>query len=226
MKFFKPEIFLLIAFLCVASAKAQYLPERGEWFHFSYAHLNLLNKPAELKESWKSNGWQLMLMRESLFSRRSHWGVGYGLGFSSSFWHTNLNITTNPSTQTRTFSYLATDSGYTSNRFSASYVDIPFEIRYRTKSNHLGQYYRFYFGGLLGYRMNSYSAFKQEDYSIKYYKIDELARWHYGVFVRTGWWLVNVYAYYGINPVFSKNISSPVGLNNMHSLSLGLSVSL
>lgn len=226
MIFFKPTTLLLLAFLGCASTSAQYLPERGEWLHFSYSHLTLLNQPEQLKESWKSNGWQLMIMRETLFGRRSHWGIGYGLGFSSNYWHTNLNISSASNSSNRVYTYLAEDSTYKSNRFSASYIDIPFEFRYRTKSNSYGQYFRFYFGGLVGYRINSFSAFQVNDYSVKYYKQDDLARWHYGVFARTGWWLFNLYAYYGINTVFDKLENAPKGLDEMHNLSLGISISL
>jgi len=226
MKVKKPLILLLISFLVFTGARAQYLPERGEWFHFSYSHLTLLNQPEQLTQSWKSNGWQIMLMRETLFARKSHWGIAYGLGFSANFWHTNLNISSIPNTSNREYTYLPSDSTYKSNRFSASYIDIPFEFRFRTRSNSYGQYFRFYFGGLVGYRINSYSAFQTGDYSVKYYKLDDLARWHYGVFVRTGWWLFNLYAYYGINPVFDKFDNTPEGLDKMQSLSLGLSISL
>ena len=56
--------------------------------------------------------------------------------------------------------------------------------------------------------------------------MNDLANLHYGVFVRTGWWLFNVYAYYGLNTVFQPNTVLPSGLDKMHNLSLGLSISL
>jgi len=219
-------LLFIASFLLLGNLKAQYLPERGEWFHFSYSKLTLTNAPPELSQKWSSNGWQLMLMRETLFGRRSHWGIGYGIGFSSNFWHTNLNIKALPNSSDLQDSYLPSDSIYKANRFSASYIDIPFEFRYRSKSNNLGQYFRFYFGGLVGYRIGSYSHFKSEDYSVKYYHMNDLANLHYGVFVRTGWWLFNVYAYYGLNTVFQPNTVLPSGLDKMHNLSLGLSISL
>lgn len=218
---------LFVALLLLSSnLQAQYLPERGEWLHFSYALQSLTNAPPTLSQNWNSNRWQLMLMRESLFSRKSHWGIAYGFGFSSNFWHTNLNIQAIPNNTELQYTYLPSDSSYKSNRFSASYIDIPVEFRYRTKSNSRGQYFRFYFGGLVGYRINSYAAFQHKEYSVKYYNINEVAKVHYGVFVRTGWWLFNVYAYYGLNTVFQSSSALPIGLHKMHALSLGLSVSL
>lgn len=169
-----------------------------------------------------------MFMFENLFGRRSHWGIGYGPGFSVNYWHTNLNITTNPSGGPLNYTFLPSDSSFNSNRFSASYVDFPVEIRFRSNSNNKGRYYRLYVGGLIGYRINSFSQFKVDDYNVKHYNITSLSRWHYGVFLRTGYWLFNLYVYYGLNPVFGdlNEGEGPLGLDKMQSLSIGLSLSL
>lgn len=219
--------FLFLLFISTRLS-GQFLPERGEWLHFSYSHLTLLNAPEELEQKWNSQGWQIMFMRENLLGRRSHWGIGYGLGFSTNYWHTNLAMNSNPATGNFTYSYIPQDSSYSRNRFSATYVDIPVEFRFRSNSNNKGQYFRFYFGGLVGYRINSFSNFKRGDYDVKYYRLDAINNWHYGVFVRTGFWLFNFYAYYGLNPVFNniQDKPAPEGLENIHSLSLGLSISL
>jgi hypothetical protein len=207
---------------------AQYIPERGEWLHFSYSKLQLLNAPEQLEQKWNSNGWQLMFMWENLFGRRSHWGIGYGPGFSVNYWHTNLNIETDPGGGPINYTYLPNDSSYKSNRFSASYFDFPVEMRFRSNSNNKGRYYRLYFGGLIGYRINSFSQFKTDNFNVKYAKINDVSRWHYGVFLRTGYWLFNLYVYYGLNPVFNqfKNGEGAEGLDKMQSLSIGLSISI
>lgn len=209
-------------------AKAQFIPVPGEWLHFSYAHLTLLNAPEELEESARSQGWQIMFMYESPLGRRSHFSVGYGLGFTGNNWHSNLRITTNPGGGNLNYSYLSTDSSYSKNRFSSSYIDLPVELRFRSKSNGTGRYFRLYVGALVGYKMGSFSQFKAGDYNVKHFKINDLSRWHYGVFVRTGFWLFNLYAYYGLNPVFDPGRSDfyPAGLKQMQSLSIGLSVSI
>lgn len=153
--------------------------------------------------------------------------MGYGIGFSGNYWHTNLSIQTYPGSRVNSFNFMPTDTSYKQNKFAAHYFDIPLEFRYRSYSNMKGQYYRFYFGALAGIRMNSYSTYRDENYNVKYYKIQEIAHFQYGVFVRTGWWIYNFYAYYGLNPVFSSNpTDADINLKKMRSLTLGLSVSL
>jgi len=227
MYFKKLIVFFLFSWLSFVSAQAQFIPVNGEWLHFSYSKLTLLNTPPDLVEKWNSQGWQLMFMRETRLGLRSHFAFAYGLGFSTNYWHTNLNIKTLPQGGI-SYQYLPTDSTYKTNRFSANYIDLPIEFRYRSKSNHKGRYFRLYVGGLVGYKINSFSEFKESNYNVKFYKITDLASWHYGVFVRTGFWLFNLYAYYGLNPVFSdiKVGNAPEGLGDMHSFSLGLSISL
>ena len=222
--------FLAIAFLMVLSlrASAQFIPVPGEWFHFSYAHLTLLDAPEALEQNIKSQGWQMMLMYESPLGKRSHFGLGYGIGFTGNYWHTNLRMTTNPGGGNMNYSYLSPDSSYAKNRFSSSYIDVPIELRYRSKSNNKGRYFRFYVGGLAGYRIGSFSQFKEGSYNVKHKGLQDLSKWHYGVFVRTGYWLFNLYVYYGMNSVFDPNRSEfyPDGLDKMRSLSVGLSISI
>jgi hypothetical protein len=219
---------LLTAFFMSRFSHAQYIPEKGEWLHFSYSHLQLLHAPEQLEQKWNSNGWQLMMMWENLFGKRSHWGIAYGPGFSVNYWHTNLNITTGPNGGPLNYTYLPSDSSYNRNRFSASYFDIPVEIRYRSTTDKKGRYFRFYVGGLIGYRINSFSQIKVNDYNVKHYRINDISRWQYGVFLRTGYWLFNLYVYYGINPVFGDLAEGQgfEGLDQMQSLSIGLSLSL
>ena len=226
----KTKLFALACTLLFGAAqlKAQFIPEPGEWLHFSYSKLTLLNAPDELQQKWNSQGWQLMLMYESPLGRRSHFGLAYGLGFTGNYWHTNLRITTNPGGGNLNYSYLPSDSTYKKNRFSSSFIDIPVEFRYRSKSDKKGRYFRFYLGGLVGYRIGSFSQFREGSYNVKHFNIDDLTRWHYGAFVRTGYWLFNLYVYYGFNSVFdpSRSDNYPVGLDKMQSLSVGISVSL
>jgi len=220
-----------IATVCIlflsATCHAQYLPERGENLHFTIGHSTLINAPAELVNDWRSMQWQLQILNETFFGRKSHWSFGYGLGFTGSFWHTNLDVQTFPGTQANEFTFLPADSVYRLNRLSGQYIDVPLEFRYRSKSNKKGQYYRCYFGGFAGVRVASFSHFRSEDYSVKQSNIIEMNRWHYGVFLRTGWYIYNLYVQYNLNPVFNQNpVGGPSDLNKMRNLTVGLSISL
>ena len=216
---------LLTALLTSAFLHAQYMPRQGESVQFSYGYAMLLQAPEELQQTF-SDAWQLQFMNEVLLGNKNHFSLGYGLGFSQFNWRSNLRITTSPGAEELNYSYLATDSIYNKNRLLATYVDLPIEIRWRSNTNKYGRYWRFYFGGLVGYRMNTSSLFKVDDYSVKNYGISDVANVHYGVFVRTGFWMFNLYAYYGINPVFKSAAPGWEDLQDMRSLTLGLTISI
>ena len=222
----KQKLTFLAALFTSAALYAQYVPRQGEWLQFSYSAVRMLNKPTELTEKWNSNAWQLQVMNETYVTATSHFSLGYGLGVSNYYYHTNLRITSNTGGGNLNYAYLPADSSYSRNRLSASYIDIPIEIRYRSNTNTYGRYFRFYAGALIGYRVNSFSHFKTGDYSIKHYHIADLARWHYGVYVRTGFWIFNAFVYYGINPTFETTPSGWEALQDIKSLQLGISICL
>jgi hypothetical protein len=216
---------LFTALFLSAFLQAQYLPRQGESVHFSYGYAMLLKAPEGLKQAY-SDAWQLQFLNEILLGSKNHISLGYGLGFSQFNWRSNLRITTSPGADQLNYSFLAADSTYNKNRLLATYVDLPFEVRWRSNVNKYGRYWRFYVGGLVGYRINSSSLFKVDNYSVKNYGITDLATVHYGAFARTGFWMFNLYAYYGINPVFKRTAPGWENLKNMHSLTLGLSLSI
>jgi len=217
---------LTAALLMSAALFAQYTPRQGEWLHFSYSYLMMLNKPTELTENWRSNAWQMQILNERSFGIKSHLGLGYGLGISNFYYHNNLRISTNAGNDKLNYTWLAQDSTYNTNRFSATYLDVPIELRYRSNTNKYGHYFRFYVGALVGVRINSFSHFRNNDYSVKNYRINDMAQWHYAVFVRTGFWLFNLYACYSLSPTFTSAPTGWEGLKDIHSLQLGISLSL
>lgn len=218
---------LLFAALTLGAVllRGQQISRQGEGIHLSYGYAMLLNAPEALTTRY-SDSWQVQFVNEWLLSNYSHFALGYGLGFSTYNWHNNLRISTSPNSPVLTYSYLPADSSYNTNRFSGSYVDMPLELRYRSKMNQYGRYWRIYVGGLVGYRINSSSKFRVDDFSVKNYRITDLAQWQYGVFLRTGYYVFNLYAYYGLNPVFSQVAPGWEDLTKLRNLSIGLNISL
>lgn len=201
------------------------MPRQNEWLQVSYSYLSLLNAPSELKTNWKSNAWAIQLMGQEDLGKKSHFSFGYGVGFSNFNYHNNLRITTTPSSGAQYY-WLPADSNYTKNTFSTSFIDVPLELRYRSSATKNGRYFRLYFGALAGIRVNSKSHFVVGDYSVKHHNLSDLPRWHYGLYARTGFWVFNLYVCYNLNPTFAKTPASFTDLSGMHSLQVGLNVSL
>ncbi|HPZ36339.1 MAG TPA: hypothetical protein PL038_03940, partial [Bacteroidales bacterium] len=59
------------------------------------------------------------------------------------------------------------------------------------------------------------------DFKQKIYNIDNLEKYYYGVYMRIGYKIINLSINYNLSSVFVSNVPK-----NMHTLSLGLTMSL
>ncbi len=117
------------------------------------------------------------------------------------------------------------DISYVKNKFTAIYVDIPFEFRYRLRNNA----FKFYLGGKLGLMLGSYNTYNGDNYNedsptpkmrVREYAIPNVNNVRYGITVRTGWKWIQVYGYYSLSHLFKKD-KGP----DMYPISVGLTIS-
>ena len=117
------------------------------------------------------------------------------------------------------------DINVKNNKFTAIYVDIPFEFRYRLRNNA----FKFYLGGKLGLLLGSYNTYNGDNYNedyptskmrIREYAIANVNKVHYGITLRTGWKWIQVYGYYSLSHLFKKD-KGP----EMYPISVGLTIS-
>ena len=206
--------------------KQIYIPERGEWFNLEGTTTFLMPQSDELKQR-PGYSISFSLMTEKLFGV-SHWSLGYGLGFGSYHYNNNLNVRTDSATQKPVYSLLE-DGTYDINRQSFQYIEVPIELRYRTKSNRKGRYIRIYPYVKLGARVRDFSLFSRGDYSVSHHgnKGSEWFKASGGI--RFGYWIFNLYANYDLTPLYKKDVNvenSTLELSKFRTLNVGLSVSL
>ena len=107
---------------------------------------------------------------------------------------------------------------YDNNKLTLTYFDIPLELRYK-KENKKGNVIKFAIGGKAGYLLSSHTKYRGTKYEgsisdpdlgtadIKYktYKIKNLESLRYGLTVRFGYGLVNIFGYYSLSKLFKKD---------------------
>jgi hypothetical protein len=108
---------------------------------------------------------------------------------------------------------------YDKNKISTFYADIPVEFRFRSKRNSKGNYFRIYLGAKAGYNLSSWQMYVDSKSKYKIYRAPGIQDWRYGVYVRTGWSFVSVFAQYMITPLFEEG--HPV---EAYPLSFGISL--
>lgn len=93
-----------------------------------------------------------------------------------------------------------------------SYLDIPVELRFRTKRDNV---FRFAIGGKIGYMINNHIKHVDEGFKTKTFNISDINSLRYGVTARVGYKMFNLYVYYGLSTLFDDKLGpemSPVSV--------------
>ncbi len=151
----------------------------------------------------------------------SNFAVSLGAAISVHNLHWNAQIPIDTSAITQLI-ILKNDSNYKVNKFTLSYLEVPFEIRFRTKGVNT---FRVYAGFKYGILLQEHTKFVGDDpYSdneikFKEYKHKNVSRYTFGPTLRIGYKWVNLYAAYSMVPIFQKD-KGP----QMYPISVGISV--
>ncbi|MDZ7845510.1 MAG: outer membrane beta-barrel protein [Owenweeksia sp.] len=224
----KLTLALVFIFGCQAlSAQREYIPTEEDWFMLDVTHLRLLEGPDGFESGTWSNGWSLNFMRDILLGK-SNFSIGLGVAYTSNNFYQNMRIKVDEQTGEAQFGIIA-DSIDARNKVNAKYIEVPVELRFRTKPNKNGNFFRWYGGVRVGVRFSAYSLYERDDFQERYYHPDEINRWRAGAYTRIGYGTISLYGYYGFLNLFEYNTADPlptaeVNANGMRPIAVGVSV--
>ena len=130
--------------------------------------------------------------------------VAIGAGFSTHDVHTNGAITYTIDGKYTTFEPLTVK--YSTNKFSMNYMEIPVELRIRTRGE---KSFKMIVGGKIGYAYNVHTKYADEDGKIKVYRIKNIDPIRYGVTFRVGYNKFNLQGFYALSEIFKKGRGEP-----------------
>lgn len=166
---------------------------------------NWLNIPDSIKtKTFRSRGMNLYFMKDMPFGA-SPFSFGIGLGISSHNVHSNAAVTY--SGDTTFLSPVSSSISYDLNKLSINYLDIPLELRFRTKGN---TKFKWALGFKAGYLINSHTKYRDKEGKIKVYDIDNLMKYRYGVSTRIGIGQINLTGFYSLSPLFTGGMGPDV----------------
>lgn len=171
---------------------------------------------------WQSIGFNASMMFDIPFTKNNTVGLGIGVGYSyfnnKSKLQFNRNFDDNITTAEK---YLPKDEP-SKNKFGMNFIEIPLELRFRTKGI---QHFKFYVGGKIGYAVNAFTKevhkIDSKKYSTKEVNFPDLNRWRYGVTARIGIRNFAFYAAYYFSPLFKSDESI-----QLYPISMGITFSL
>ncbi|MGB0932968.1 MAG: outer membrane beta-barrel protein [Lishizhenia sp.] len=163
----------------------------------------------ELFESpWYSIGLNTSLMFDIPFTKANTIGLGWGFGFSHYNNHTKTNFNRNFEENTTTLSNLDNTLDIKRSKYAANYLEIPLELRFRTKGI---KHFKLLIGGKIGYQLNAYTKTVEEindrDYKFKSFNFPDNNRLRYGATVRVGYRNFSLYGAYFFSSLFNDEQS-------------------
>lgn len=184
---------------------------------FEMNYTNWLGAPKTIKSDWKSLGFNFSTMFDKPF-RNSNFSFGFGLGLYVHNYSSNADfiykldsINQNVTTviQEKTIPYIA-------NRYNERIVEVPLELRFRTKSATM---FKVMIGGKIGYVISNFKKTDDADGRIRRYNIKNVNHLRYGVTFRIGVEQFCLTACYYLSEVFTAN-----GPQGIHPFSIGLAI--
>lgn len=225
--------FLLVAFLQHSFAQAPSpkqlaasIPqiESRDRLIFEIMHDNWLDKPDSVKMKWYNRGFNTYFFYDIALTPNKTISLAPGLGFSCTNVYTRSILTAN---DTMSYFIPINDSiNYSRNKITTTSVDIPIELRFRTKPNEQGKSFKIAVGARIGYFLNVMSKYKGDDYLfgtdneifIKNKRLPNVNRIKLGSTFRIGYGNYNLIAYYSIGTLFNRDKGPEI-----HPFSIGFS---
>lgn len=166
-------------------------------------HTGWLNTPSNIKMSWKSLGFNVALMFDKPIGK-SNFSIGYGIGLYSHNFHGNADFVTRYDS---TKKFIVTDilpktNNYTINRFGQKILEIPLELRFRTKTI---SKFKVMLGGKFGYVVHDFRKVFDDKGRSKIYDTKNVNYLRYGLVFRIGVEQICFTACYYFSDVFVKD---------------------
>ncbi len=166
---------------------------------------NWMDAPNDVKVRTYSLGFNAYLMHDIQFGN-SNFSFAIGGGVSSHNVHSNgefINLI--DSIQGTTYTNLksfAPTYNYKKNKLSTNYIDVPLELRFKSKGT--ANVFRMAVGFKAGYLVNIHSKTRDDDGLRKGFIFDNALEYRYGITGRIGFGKLNLTGYYALTPLFQE----------------------
>lgn len=207
------RIKILIVFL-IASTLSSYAQVENDTIdekyledqiYFSLAYNILNNKPEDANNNLFSGGLALGFIKDLPINKRRNVALGIGFGY-------NLN------TYKKQFLLFqdeedGDENEYETSKFNTHLFEMPFELRWRTSTATKYNFWRIYPGFKIAYLFYSKTKMKFNDETFVYKNLKVFEKFQYGLTLSAGYGTWNVFAYYGLSPIFNDVVINGEKLN-------------
>lgn len=186
----------------------KYKPTPRDRVIFEFGHTGFLNMPYGLQETATSGGINILFYFDHPI-KDSRFSFAWGAGFSSHNVHGKLQILYQRDSITNAVTYTTIekrDEPYVVNRIGLKVIEIPVELRFRTRTK---WQFKMMVGGKFGYVVHSFRKIIDKNSKAKYFDIEGINPWRYGIVLRIGIEQINLTAFYALSELFISGKGTP-----------------
>ncbi len=194
--------------------------ERKDQLMIDFNYENFVNGPSNVDFKWYNRGINVQYLYD-IHIVKNRFTIGIGAGFSSQNYYGNGYLTQDTLSNGKVGTVWETrDEDYDRNKVSVNYLEVPLELRYRSKINERGYQWRFTVGAKYGYLIDVHDKLiLSNGDKFKTYNFPDVEDYRYGVLTRIGYGKVNLTAYYSVSPFFKDGKGQ-----EMNQLSIGIGI--
>lgn len=184
-----------------------------------------LKTPNKIKTKMYSIGVSAYIYKDIPLNKKSNLAFAYGIGICSDNIHHNgtfkEEIINNNMSFTKIIPYNNSEKAIV-NKITLNYIEVPFEIRFRTMNKSLEERrnfnFRFYPGFKIGYQIGNHTKLVTKEKKIKIYRTPNALLYRYGPTIRIGFNKISFIAFYSLTSIFEKDKGE-----ELNTLSIGIS---
>ena len=188
-------------------------------FYFAITYNLLANRPAGLTQNKFSSGFKAGFLRDMPVNKARTVAIATGIGITYDNYNENMSIT--GTAENAVYNIINSNENYSKSKFSQLALDVPIEFRWRTSTYKSHKFWRIYTGIKFSYLLYDKSVFNNENNNVEITGNNDFNKFQYGAYISSGYNTINLYAYYGLNPLFKSAIINGQKLD-MRSVSLGI----
>ena len=162
--------------------------------------INLINTPSGFKSNGFSNGISFGFIKDIPLNEQRNVGLGVGLGLAFNSFKNNLKLIEN----NESINALILNDEFITNKITTKAVEFPIEFRWRTSTPDKFKFWRIYSGMKFSYLYKSDYSFVDSSTNYQLKNPEILNKFQYGLTLNAGYSAFNLYAYYGLKPLYKE----------------------
>ena len=167
-----------------------------------FGYETFTSRPGFTNFEWYNNGLNIQFFYDQLFGQ-SGFSLAVGVGFSTQSYYSDKQIRRDTNKVEYSDWVTPDNFPYQKNKVSTSFIDIPLELRFRTRVDDWGYRWKFSVGGKVGFLIDTHD--KNVDINnVKYktYYFPDMNNIRAGLVARAGYGKVNFSAFFSLTEFF------------------------